>query len=132
MNELYNSTNAAARIRKTLLTTASALVLAAHGESAQAAGSDRPTVWIEGGVQFESIVGKSDPFVPPLDASTTSSRLSLRHGVGKCVGPNLWGEGSISFQPNGSDWVFTVLHDMAACKPPDAPTTTRLSSARSC
>ena len=55
MNELYNATNAATKIRKTLLTTASALVLAAHGESAQASDADRPTVWIEGGSQFESI-----------------------------------------------------------------------------
>lgn len=107
MNELYISTNAA-RIRKTLLTTASALVLAAYGESAQAADNDRPTVWIEGGSQFESLVEKNNLFVPPLDADTRSggfpSLTTLEDTLGKTYG----GQGSISFQPNGSDWVFTA------------------------
>lgn len=107
MNEL-NNTNAAAKIRRRLLATASALVLAAYGDGAQAADRDRPTVWIEGGAQFESVVGKSDPFAPSLDAATTSLGFPSVTALENVLGRSFGGEGSISFQPHGSDWVFTA------------------------
>jgi hypothetical protein len=108
MNELYNTTNATTRIRKTLLATASAVVLAAHGEGAQGSDTDRPTVWIEGGSQFETIIGESDPFVPRLDAYTRALGFTSLTALEKPLGRTYGGEGSISFQPNGSDWVFTA------------------------
>ena len=108
MNELYNTTNAGAKVRKTLLATASALVLAAYAQGAQASDADRPTVWIEGGAHFEGVTGKSDPFVPPLDAYTRAIGFTSFTTLEEPLGRTFGGEGSISFQPSGSDWVFTA------------------------
>ncbi len=111
MNELCNTTHAAAKIRKTLLATASALALATYvslPEGAQAAGDDRPTVWVEGGFQFESVIGENDLFVPPLDAPTRSTGLSSLTAIENTLGRTYGAEGSISFQPKSSDWVFTA------------------------
>lgn len=108
MNELYNTTNAAAKIRKALLATASVIVLAAHSESAQASDADRPTVWIEGGWHFESVTGADDPFNPPLDAETRAIGFTSLTTLEKELGRTYGGEGSMSFQPNGSDWIFTA------------------------
>ncbi len=108
MNELCNTTNAAARIRKTLLTTASAFVLAAYGENVQAADNGRPTVWIEGGWHFESVTGKGEPFVPLLDPATRNAGLTSLVSLENALGRTYGAEGGISFQPNGSDWVFTA------------------------
>lgn len=108
MSELFNAANSAAKNRKTLLATASALVLAVYGESAQAAAGDRPTVWIEGGWQFENVIGDSDLFVPPLDAATRAIGLPSLTSVENALGRTYGAEGSISFQPKGSDWVFAV------------------------
>jgi hypothetical protein len=108
MNELCNTTNQAAKIRKTLFTTASALAFAAYGGNAQAADNDRPTVWIEGGWHFESVTGESDPFVPPLDAYNRANGLASFVTLEQQLGRTYGGEGSISFQPKGSDWVLTV------------------------
>ncbi len=108
MNELYNTTNAVAKIRKILLATASAVVLAAYGERAQASDADRPTVWIEGGSQFENVIGDSDPFIPPLDAYTRALGFTSLTTLEKTLGRTYGGEGSISFQPKGSDWIFTA------------------------
>jgi iron complex outermembrane receptor protein len=108
MSELHNSSNAA-NIRQTLLATVSALVLvAAVPEAALAAGKDRPTVWIEGGWHFESITGDADTFAPPLDASTVASGFPSLTAVENELGRTYGAEGSISFQPHGSDWVFTA------------------------
>jgi hypothetical protein len=108
MNELCNTTGAAAKIRKTLLATASAVVLAAYSENVQAFDAERPTVWIEGGSQFESIVGENDPFVPPLDAYTRAIGFTSLTTLEKALGRTYGGQGSISFQPKDSDWVFTA------------------------
>lgn len=108
MSELCNSANSTAKIRKTLLTTASALVLAVYGENAQAASDDRPTVWIEGGWQFESVIGDNDVLVPHLDAATRAIGLPSLTSVENALGRTYGAEGSISFQPKGSDWVFAV------------------------
>jgi len=112
-------------IRLHLLATASAIVLAAcvaTGEKAQAA--ERPTVWIEGGVYLDNITGSNGTFVPPLDSITTNgfadtptdpnflgqasggfpSFTNMENVLGRSVGA----EGSLSFQPSGSDWVFNI------------------------
>ncbi|HVT23303.1 MAG TPA: hypothetical protein VHD95_01645 [Rhizomicrobium sp.] len=108
MSELHNSSNAA-NIRQTLLATASALVLvAAVPEAALAAGKDRPTIWIEGGWHFESVTGDADTFAPPLDASTVASGFPSLTALENELGRTYGAEGSISFHPHGSDWVFTA------------------------
>lgn len=108
MSELHNSSNAV-NIRQTLLATASALVLiAAVPEAALAAGKDRPTVWIEGGWHFESVTGDADTFAPPLDASTVASGFQSLTAIENELGRTYGAEGSLSFHPHGSDWVFSA------------------------
>ena len=109
MSELHNTTSAA-KIRQTLLATTSAFVLAAYGwlPEAQAADTGRPTVWIEGGWHFESVTGDADTFAPPLDAETRATGLPSLTAIENSLGRTYGAEGSISFQPNGSDWVFTA------------------------
>lgn len=108
MSELYTTADVTTNIRKTLLVTASALVLAGYGIQAQASGTNRPTVWIEGGWHFESVTGDNDPFLPPLDADTRAIGFTPFSTVQEALGRTYGAEGSISFQPNGSDWVFSI------------------------
>jgi hypothetical protein len=108
MSELHNTSNAA-NIRQTLLATVSAFVLIASiPETALAADRDRPTIWIEGGWHFESVAGDADPFLPPLDASTRASGFPSLAAIENELGRTYGAEGSISFHPHGSDWVFTA------------------------
>jgi hypothetical protein len=125
MSELITTNNKPANIRLRLLATASAIVLAACvaiSEKVQAA--DRPTVWIEGGLHLDNITGSSATFVPPLDSITTNgfpdtptSANFLGQGSGgfpsftemeNVLGRSVGAEGSLSFQPSGSDWVFNI------------------------
>ncbi len=110
MNELYNTTNSMANIRKALLATASALVLAAASlpEVVHAADNDRPTIWIEGGWHFESVTGERDPFLPRQNDAALASGFPSLAAIENTLGRTYGGEGSISFQPKGSDWVFTA------------------------
>ncbi len=109
MSELHSTTNAA-KIRQSLLATVSAFVLAACGwlPEAQAADTGRPTVWIEGGWHFESVTGDADTFAPPLDALTRATGLPSLTAIENTLGRTYGAEGSISFQPKSSDWVFTA------------------------
>ena len=114
-----------ANIRLQLLATASALALLSVGATqAKAEDASRPTVWIEGGWQFESVTGQDDALVPPLngltttgfpDTSTASNFLGQGAGgfssfidMERALGRSSGAEGSISFQPKGSDWIFSV------------------------
>jgi len=126
MSELINIRNKQNNIRLNLLVTTSAVVLAACVASVQqgAAAAGRPTVWIEGGWQFESVTGQNDALVPPLDGlattgfpDTPTAANFLDQGAGgfpsftkmeNVLGRSAGAEGSISFQPKGSDWVFGV------------------------
>jgi hypothetical protein len=108
MSELHNTANAT-NIRQTLLATVSALVLVASiPDTALAADKGRPTVWIEGGWHFESVTGDVEPFAPPLDASTISTGFPSLTAIENSLGRTYGAEGSISFHPHGSDWVFTA------------------------
>ncbi len=113
MSELINTQSRHGNIRRQLLTTASALVLAVAlcGAEANAEeGGNKPTVWIELGGQLEHISRSEENISPPFAVRTprpefeTTSPLSLlrapRYGVG--------GEGKLSFEPSGSNWVFTA------------------------
>jgi len=111
MNELHISANELVKIRKALLLTASAVTFAicsSVGQTAKAASDDRPTIWIEGGWHFESVTGEGNLLIPPLDASVRSAGLPSLTTIENAFGRTSGAEGSISFQPNGSDWVFTA------------------------
>jgi hypothetical protein len=97
-------------IRWQLLTTTSALILAAYVSStavAKAEDSDRPTVWIELGGQFDSLNAGQQAYAPPflgLEPSRFDSPLNSmrppRHSFGL--------SGDISIRPQESDWVFSA------------------------
>src|SRR6185437_1311039 len=112
-------------VRLGLLVTTSAIALAACVASVtEASAAERPTVWVEGGWHFDSVTGSNDIVVPPLDGLTTSGFSSTPtadnfygQGAGgfpsfvdmeKALGRSQGAEGSISFQPKGSDWVFNI------------------------
>ena len=113
MSELINGKNAGGDFRWQLMATVSAAALflcAAGPHIALARDDDRPTVWIELGGQLEQSSNSVEPFAPPFitehlggaynAVSPLSAERFPRFGFG--------GEGSISFQPQESDWVFTA------------------------
>lgn len=99
--------------RGRLLATASALVLAASISSlseALAGDTDRPLLWIELGGQLEQFSGPGDPFAPPFVSSYDWHAHGMTSPVAvQTMNMSSFGEeGSISFEPGGSDWVFSV------------------------
>lgn len=113
MSELMKTRSNRRDFRWQLLTTVSALALvgaAYRSGDAKAADqdTDRPTVWIELGGQLESISGESENFSPPFIAGITHSdllsALNVQHAPAHAFGI----DGRVSFQPNGSDWVFSA------------------------
>jgi len=112
MSELITNANEKS-VRWQLLTTASvaSLLLASAGSHAEAAEDvGRPTVWIELGGQLEAIGGQPDLFTPPFVAAHLNapynavSPVDATHPARSAFG----GEGKVSFQPQGSDWVFSA------------------------
>lgn len=125
MSELIKVENTHTNIRLGLLATTSAIALAACVASVQGAvAADRPTVWIEGGWHMDSISSSTETLVPPLDGLTTagypdvptatnfrgqgSGGFSSFTDMENVLGRSSGAEGSISFQPTGSDWVFNI------------------------
>jgi len=115
MSELMNTSNGRKNFRWQLLATVSAFALlgsAYRAGQAKAANddSDHPTVWIELGGQLESLSASEEKFVPPFILATprpgpeTVSPLSVGHSPRFSIG----GEGKISFEPEGSNWVFSA------------------------
>ena len=119
MNELCNTTNAAAKIRNTLLATASALVSCRLWRKRQAADDepshcmDRRRVGILKALPARVII-----FVPPLDASTKAIGFPSLTTIGKCAGPHLWRRRKhlVPAERLGLG-VRGLRHDMAACRP---------------
>jgi len=110
MSEL-NNTRPRADLRWQLLTGASALVLGAYigtTNAAKAEDADRPTVWIELGPQIERMGTGQEIFNPvfltkfaePNFESPLSIQRQPRYAVG--------GEGKITLEPTGSDWIFSI------------------------
>lgn len=114
MSELIRTRAQHAVIRKQLLTTASAMTLAAYIASvgfARAEDGDRPTVWVELGGQMEAVQGSSGPFTAPFMAVEPAAppyRDDLLTGTQRAPRNAFGLEGSVSFQPENSDWTFSV------------------------
>ncbi len=115
MSEFVNTDKSNANTHRQLLATASALTLFGYGygltEVKAAEGdSDRPTVWIELGGQLERVDTHQEQFVPPFIVATprpgaeTVSPLSVDHSPRYSLG----GEAKLTFEPDGSDWVFAA------------------------
>jgi iron complex outermembrane recepter protein len=96
-------------IRWQLLATVSAAALLATGTgNAQAADSDRPLVWIELGGQMESLNSPQEDFSPPFMSSITQANLLSALNVQQPPKYAFGEEGRISYQPAGSDWIFSA------------------------
>jgi iron complex outermembrane recepter protein len=116
MSELMNVRNGSQDFRWQLLTTVSALALlaAVYGSNESKAAdqdADRPMVWIELGGQLVHVNGQGDPF--PVAFLAANPNSPVLHPVSPLQAENpppfeFAEEGKISFQPEGSDWVFSA------------------------
>jgi hypothetical protein len=108
MNELIQKTDNRATIRWKLLTSASALALAAYVSSAEIAMAEdagHPQIWIELDSQFARQQASDETFLPPF---LLSSQFDGASQVGRIPG-SMWDNGAkISFQPSGSDWILSA------------------------
>jgi len=112
MSELINNQGAGGNIRRHLMATVSALVLASTsaGMSQAEENGNRPTVWIELGAHLDRIAGSQEQFAPagilnsPRAEDWIESPLSVqrpaRYGFG--------GEAKLEFVPQGTDWSFSA------------------------
>ncbi|HEY4123586.1 MAG TPA: hypothetical protein VGM36_03170 [Rhizomicrobium sp.] len=108
MSELIISQTRADK-RLQLLASVSALtLLAVSVTQAKAEDATRPTVWIEGGWHFDAVTGSGESYTPPLDALTKAGGFSSLTDIEDRLGYSGGAEGSITFQPTGSDWTFKI------------------------
>ncbi len=79
-------------------------------DNAEAAdeNSDQPTIWIELGGQLQKLDETQQSFSPSFMPSVTQANLLSALDVQRSSTYALDGEGKISFQPDGSDWVFSA------------------------
>jgi len=109
MSELINTHDNRATIRWKLLTGASALALTAYvssGNFARAEDTSHPLVWFELDGQFDSLTAPADVWHPtnlrPVLDHPVTGILSQTPRIGYDMG------GSITFQPEGSDWSISA------------------------
>jgi len=110
MSELIQKHDNRATIRWKLLTSASALALTVTVSSAnpaKAEDSDRPPVWIELGGQFVMLGDAQQRYAPPF-FSLFSPALPSPLALQKPPAASFDWTGKISFEPDGSDWVFSA------------------------
>jgi len=114
MSELIQKNDQRAAARTGLLSTVSAIALAAYTASfdpALAEDANRPTVWIEMGGQLEMIQGTSRPFTAPFMFLTPTPGPYQEDSLidTQRPSPHAFGlEGKVSFQPENSDWIFSA------------------------
>jgi len=114
MSELMNVRSDGETIRRRLLTTVSALALLTSVYNADEARADevnRPTVWIELGGQLERMDGVNGRFIEPfMQVAPTPAILNAASPIDAQRPPRngISGEAKISFEPNGTEWVFSA------------------------
>jgi iron complex outermembrane recepter protein len=114
MSELTNISNNRRNYRRGLLTSVSAFALlgfvcAAIEPAAADEDSDHPIIWIELGGQAEQF-SKADIFTAPFVGANNWQSMKLTSPAAiQTMNPySIGGEASISFQPEGTDWVFSA------------------------
>ncbi len=107
MSELVNANGYRKSYRGKLLTTVCGLTLVTTF-GASAGDVDRPTVWIELGSQLEQVNGKEETFVPAFLGKFDHLQLDPVLPVQRSSRYAIGGEGRVSFEPKGSDWVLSV------------------------
>ena len=108
MSELIDTGRGRRMYRRHLMITVSIAVLASASTGAFAEDTDRPTVWIELGGQLEGLDDSQEAFAPSFLTGIAQYGIKSPLGVEK---PSHYGfatEGSISFAPDDSDWVFSA------------------------
>lgn len=111
MSELIQKHDNRATIRWKLLTGASALALLASSPSMAGSDNDHPLIWIELGATGDIISGTGSSFTAPfLEQTPTPGPFTNGSPVELQKPPRFTfgGEGSITFQPEDSDWVFAA------------------------
>jgi|HubBroStandDraft_2_1064218.scaffolds.fasta_scaffold16701_2 hypothetical protein len=112
MSEAKNAKTGRKDFHRRLLTGASALTLLVGGLRTIIAAADENSspLWIELGGQWERISGSQDIFAPAFDLTMPRpdfeaiSPLSVERLPPSSIG----GEGTVSFEPSGTDWVFSA------------------------
>ncbi len=112
MSELMNTRENRTTFRWQLLTTASALALlgsvyAVVEAKAADDDADHPTVWIELGGQLSRLDNGQEAFSPPVTAARPLI-FSPSQKFEKFSLYSLDETGKVSFEPDGSDWVFSA------------------------
>jgi iron complex outermembrane receptor protein len=110
MSELINTRSDKHILQRKLLGTVSAvalLVTVCNANDAEADDTDRPSIWIELGGQLEQSGGGQEPFAPPF-VNTFPNMFFSPSKLQKLPLFSYGGEGAISFEPDGSDWVFSA------------------------
>lgn len=99
----------ATKYRRQLLATVSSVTLLGAMQTALAAAdADRPPVWIEFNWQFDRINGMGDAYLPAFTDKLVSSGFKSPAVVENAI-PYAYGAGGkISFEPAGSDWIFSA------------------------
>jgi hypothetical protein len=111
MSEVIKTRIAAKDFRWQLLSTASVLALLTtlHISPAEASDQeDRPVLWVELGGQLDRLDTSQEAFAPNFLNSITQANLRSALDVQKPSIYSIGGEGKISLQPKGSDWIFSV------------------------
>jgi len=111
MSELINTNDNRATIRWKLLTGVSALALTVYISSAAKAEDSRPLIWLDLAGQVEQIEGLSAPFTADFMAATPDPGSYSKSIFSSNQRPPRFSfgfDGSLSFQPEDSDWVFSA------------------------
>jgi iron complex outermembrane receptor protein len=110
MSELTNKQSSSRALRWNLFVTVSAFaLLGSLADKARASDdADRPVVWIELGGGLNRLDESQERVAPPFFASVVNAGFSSPLALER---PPLYSfdeDGKISFQPEDSDWVFSI------------------------
>jgi iron complex outermembrane receptor protein len=113
MGEQINKRHNTESLQRRLLTSVSMLALLALVTPlrAEADETDRPTVWIELGGQFERMDGTGEPYAPAFVAAYRDS--DVFHPISPSQADKaplfaIGAESSISFEPTDTNWVLSA------------------------
>jgi iron complex outermembrane receptor protein len=115
MSEMTRLSGKVANLRATLLATGCGTALLAtlcttSPATASDGDADRPTVWVELGGEFTQLENGQEAYLPPfvLDSPRIPAITQSPFYTEKNA-PMSWdGEAKISFEPSGTDWVFSA------------------------
>jgi hypothetical protein len=109
MSELIVKNNrVVSRVELLVTVSAAALMASVCASNAAEGDADRPTVWIEMGGQLERIDTAQNLFAPSFFALAKPSILAPMVDAQHPPAYGLATEGKISFEPEGSNWVFSA------------------------